>query len=56
MEGNITNIFLKDFDKDHDGVWDVNDLFPLNGYEWLDDDNDNVGNNSDCIDGDDRKM
>ena len=38
---------LIDWDDDGDGYSDYNDVFPQNKYEWLDDDNDGIGKNSD---------
>lgn len=37
-------------DTDGDGVYDAADIFPLNPAEWLDTDDDGVGNNSDMDD------
>ncbi len=34
-------------DNDGDGVWDSQDAFPVDGSEWLDTDNDGIGNNAD---------
>ncbi len=39
-----------DSDDDNDGFVDTSDAFPLNPAEWLDDDNDGIGNNRDnCV-------
>ena len=38
---------LIDWDNDGDGYSDYNDVFPQDKYEWLDDDNDVIGKNSD---------
>jgi len=42
-----------DLDDDNDGVFDVNDAFPLNGAESLDSDGDGIGDNQDRDDDND---
>ena len=42
-----------DEDDDNDGVNDENDVFPLDGTEWLDTDKDGTGNNADTDDDND---
>lgn len=37
--------------KDNDVLWDVNDRFPLNGFEYWDDDGDSIGDKGDIVDG-----
>lgn len=40
-------------DSDGDGVFNINDDFPLDAFEWLDTDSDGTGNNADLDDDDD---
>jgi len=42
-------VITLDSDDDGDYVEDVNDTFPLDGSEWEDTDNDNIGNNADLM-------
>ena len=37
-------------DDDNDGVWDINDAFPLNATETIDTDGDGIGDNADTDD------
>ncbi len=51
--GDAAPIIIPTLDSDGDGYQDVNDAFPYDNTEWLDTDNDNVGNNADTDDDDD---
>eukprot|EP00743_Colponemidia_sp_Colp-15_P008465 GILK01009204.1.p1 GENE.GILK01009204.1~~GILK01009204.1.p1 ORF type:complete len:1213 (-),score=194.95 GILK01009204.1:193-3831(-) len=44
-----SKLHLIDLNKDNDILWDLTDLFPLNGHEITDSDNDGVGDGEDIV-------